>query len=64
MSEPDEPFPEMSVFPESLCHRCAAPPRYVRTKSSVFIFCPLLPNKYPLQPVLHCDLFKPREPPA
>jgi len=47
-------------FPESLCHRCAAPPRYVRTGSSVFILCPLLPQKYPPQPVLKCPLFRER----
>ncbi len=47
-------------FANSLCHRCAAPPKYVRTASSTFILCPLLPNKYPPQPVLRCDLFVPR----
>jgi hypothetical protein len=46
-------------FPESLCHRCAAPPQYVRTATSIFIRCPLLPNKYPRQPVLACALFRP-----
>ena len=56
MSEP-APLP----FPTSLCHRCAAPPRYVRTATSVFIRCPLLPNKYPPQPVVTCPLFRPRE---
>jgi hypothetical protein len=48
-------------FPESLCHRCAAPPKYVRSARSVFILCPLLPQKYPRQPVLQCALFRPRE---
>ncbi len=52
----DAPVP----FPESLCHRCAAPPQYVRTSRSVFILCPLLPERYPRQPVLDCDLFRPR----
>lgn len=47
-------------FPESLCHRCAAPPRYVRTRTSVFILCPVLPNKYPRQPVVRCDEFRER----
>jgi hypothetical protein len=47
-------------FPDSLCHRCAAPPRYVRTQTSTFILCPLLPTKYPRQPVLQCPAFKPR----
>jgi hypothetical protein len=49
-------------FPESLCHRCAAPPRYVRTETSVFILCPLLPGKYPPQPVRQCPYFRPRLP--
>jgi hypothetical protein len=48
-------------FPESLCHRCAAPPRYIRTPTSLFILCPLLPEKYPRQPVLSCPLFRPRD---
>ena len=47
-------------FPESLCHRCAAPPRYVRTdKGAVFIQCPVL-KRYPPQPVLSCVEFHPR----
>jgi hypothetical protein len=45
--------------PESLCHRCAAPPKYVRTATSVFIRCPLLPAKYPPQPVVRCPQFRP-----
>ena len=56
MTEPPTPLP----FPTSLCHRCAAPPRYVKTPTSTFIRCPLLPNKYPPQPVLSCPLFRPR----
>jgi hypothetical protein len=50
-------------FPESLCHRCAAPPRYVETATSVFILCPLLPQKYPRQPVLACPLYRTAPPP-
>jgi hypothetical protein len=50
-------------FPESLCHRCAAPPRYVRTDTSVFILCPIVPEKYPPQPVRQCPYFRPREDP-
>jgi hypothetical protein len=50
-------------YPESLCHRCAAPPRYVRTQTSTFILCPLLPEKYPRQPVRSCPLFRPRREP-
>jgi len=56
MSDPPAgPLP----FPQSLCHKCAAPPRYVRTGTSVFILCPLLPEKYPPQPVLRCPCFRP-----
>jgi hypothetical protein len=58
MSSPPEPLP----FPTSLCHRCAAPPRYVQTKTSTFILCPLLPGKYPPQPVHACALFRPADP--
>jgi hypothetical protein len=47
-------------FPDSLCHRCAAPPRYIESaRGSVFILCPLLPSKYPPQPVRRCSLFRP-----
>jgi hypothetical protein len=59
MSEPEKPDP--LPFPESLCHTCAAPPRYIRTPTSLFILCPLLPEKYPRQPVLQCPLFRLRE---
>ena len=52
-------------FPTSLCHSCAAPPRYVRTGRSTFIFCPLLATKYPPQPVLRCAAYRKRaDPPA
>lgn len=46
-------------FPESLCHRCGAPPRYVRTRAATYILCPRLPHKYPPQPVVECALFSP-----
>lgn len=46
-------------FPESLCHRCAAPPKYVRTARSTFIRCPLVAEKYPRQPVVQCALYRP-----
>ena len=61
----DEPTPARAElpFPTSLCHRCAAPPRYVRTARSTFILCPILPNKYPPQPVLRCPAFQPRPQP-
>lgn len=58
----DEKPPTSQPFPSSLCHRCAAPPKYVQTKTSTFILCPLLPRKYPPQPVLHCALFRPKDP--
>jgi hypothetical protein len=57
--EPPPGAPELP-FPTSLCHQCAAPPRYVKTPTSTFILCPLLPKKYPPQPVLVCPLFTPR----
>jgi len=61
-AKPPEPPPAPTElpFPTSLCHRCAAPPRYVRTARSTFILCPILPNKYPPQPVLRCPEFRPR----
>lgn len=47
-------------FPTSLCHRCAAPPQYLHTDRSTFIRCPIF-KKYPPQPVLACDAFRPAE---
>ena len=57
----DKDDEEEMPFPDSLCHRCAAPPRYVRTERSVFIRCPLL-KIYPPQPVLSCEAFVEGEP--
>ncbi|MBI4866633.1 MAG: hypothetical protein HY816_06750 [Candidatus Wallbacteria bacterium] len=54
--------PRTLPFPESICHACAAPPRYVATPTSVFILCPLMAEKYPRQPVLSCPKFRPAEP--
>jgi hypothetical protein len=51
----DDPLP----YPESLCHRCAAPPKYVRTARSTFVLCPIHPKKYPPQPMRSCPLFRP-----
>jgi hypothetical protein len=48
-------------FPDSLCHRCAAPPRYIRTARSTFIFCPVF-KRYPPQPVAECERYLPRFP--
>jgi hypothetical protein len=50
-------------FPDSLCHRCGAPPKYIRTERSVFIRCPIL-KVYPPQPVERCDAFVAREGPT
>lgn len=48
------------AFPDSLCHRCAAPPRYIRTTRSTFLYCPIL-KRYPPQPVAACEEFVPKE---
>ncbi len=59
---PDEDgaIPEKQPFPSSLCHACAAPPRYVVTdKGSTFVHCPIL-KRYPPQPVRSCAAFLPR----
>ena len=45
-------------FPQSLCHTCAAPPRYVTTdRGSTFVYCPLF-QKYPPQPVVACEEYR------
>jgi hypothetical protein len=54
MRDQDSPAPP--PFPASLCHGCAAR-RYVRTRSSTFVLCTALPEKYPRQPVLRCAAF-------
>lgn len=46
-------------FADSLCHRCAVPPRYVKTATSTFVLCPAVPEKYPRQPVRACPAFRP-----
>jgi len=57
-NRPDREPPSLP-FPESLCHGCAAPPRYVTSdRGSTFIHCPLL-RCYPPQPVIVCALFSP-----
>ena len=49
------------AFPDTLCHSCAAPPRYVTSdRGSVFIYCPIF-KRYPPQPVHHCTAYSPRE---
>lgn len=56
--------PRPLPFPESLCHSCAAPPRYVRTRTATYILCPLLAVRYPQQPVRECALYRRRDPGA
>ncbi|HYB53160.1 MAG TPA: hypothetical protein VEG84_04770 [Thermoanaerobaculia bacterium] len=47
-------------FPDSLCHDCAAPPRFIVTsRGSIFLHCPLW-RRYPPQPVRDCEKFTPR----
>ena len=64
MSEPPERAAQEGIedlpFPDSLCHRCAAPPRYIRTARSTFLYCPIF-KRYPPQPVRACEKFVPRE---
>jgi hypothetical protein len=46
-------------YPGSLCHSCAAPPRYVESdRGAVFIRCPIF-ESYPPQPVRACPEFRP-----
>ncbi|HMF09666.1 MAG TPA: hypothetical protein VKJ00_11050 [Thermoanaerobaculia bacterium] len=47
-------------FPESLCYRCAAPIKLIRTKRSTFLYCPVL-KRYPPQPISACEKFTPKE---
>lgn len=59
------PSPEKLPFPDSLCHSCAAPIRYIRNdRGSVFLLCPIF-RRYPRQPVLECEKYAPieKEPP-
>ena len=60
---PEEDGAEARPFPGSLCHSCAAPPRYIRTERSEFIYCPVF-KRYPPQPVGECDGYVPRPDPA
>jgi hypothetical protein len=56
--------PRDRFYPESLCHDCAAPPKYiVNSRGSTFLFCPVY-KKYPPQPVKSCEKFTPRVPSA
>jgi len=56
---PEAARPPARPFPESLCHGCAAPPRYVTSdRGSVFIYCPTF-KRYPPQPVRSCPGFVP-----
>jgi hypothetical protein len=50
------------LFPDSLCHDCAAPVRYVTNdRGSTFLYCPLF-KRYPPQPVRSCEKFAPIRP--
>ena len=54
------PGKSASAFPDTLCHSCAAPPRYVTSdRGSVFIYCPIF-KRYPPQPVHTCAAYAPR----
>jgi len=55
-SNPDAADDRELPFPDSLCHECAAPARYIKTQRSIFIYCPLF-NRYPPQPVRACEKF-------
>ena len=56
---PREPALQSLPYPGSLCHSCAAPPRYVTSdRGSVFIHCPIF-KTYPPQPVLACHEYRP-----
>ena len=59
-TKPETMTPPFTVFHESLCHGCAAPKYVESAKGSVFVLCPLLPQKYPRQPVVSCAFFRPR----
>jgi hypothetical protein len=51
-----EPTDGEPLFPGSLCHACAAPPRLIRTPKAAYIFCPIF-KRYPPQPVRECERF-------
>ena len=62
MAPPDPDLRER-FFPESLCHDCAAPPRFITSgRGSTFLFCPIF-KRYPPQPVRACEKFLPKAPP-
>ena len=50
--------PEVPPYPNSLCHRCAAR-RYVKGRVTLFVLCTAMPEKYPPQPVIRCESFRP-----
>lgn len=59
----DDAAPGSLPFPHSQCHGCAAR-RYVVTKTSTFVLCTALEDKYPRQPVSACPAFRPRAAPG
>ena len=59
---PPDPKLRERLFPESLCHVCAAPVRYVTNdRGSTFLYCPIF-KRYPPQPVRACEKFAPIRP--
>jgi hypothetical protein len=50
--------PKVPPYHNSHCHRCAAH-RYVKGRATVFVMCTALPVKYPPQPVVQCEAFRP-----
>jgi hypothetical protein len=63
-SNDGESHPRKRFYPDSLCHDCAAPPRYIVTsRGSTFLFCPLF-KRYPPQPVRACEKFVAKTPPG
>jgi hypothetical protein len=60
VSAPPGPRTSEPSFPDTLCHSCAAPPRYVTSdRGSVFIYCPIF-KRYPPQPVHACTAYAPK----
>jgi len=46
-------------FAQSLCHRCRHL-KLVAGKTSTFLMCTALADKYPRQPVVQCEAFSPK----
>jgi len=50
--------PRVPPYPNSLCHGCVAR-RYVEGRATLFVMCTALLEKYPPQPVIRCQAFRP-----